>query len=506
MVNLLRKHQQPVMIFITVVIIIAFVVFYNGNSSSKNRPNKAFQIYGRSYSQDEIDRKVRRFGVARAAGLNELVYGLAGNATSEDLAVNNFVLNSFILNHEAKRLGITVSDADVVNTIEKMPKFQTNGAFDRVKYQGFIENLLRPNGFTTLQFEDLVRDQVTLEKMVTLLGATADVTPAEFRATYVQNNQKVHASLITFDLKDFTAAIQPTEDEVKKFYEDRKASFTAPEKRAVSFVKLDLSKEASALKGKELVDARQALADRASDFGQALLEPKATFAETAKKMALEVKTTPEFEESQPPADLAASPQVAATAFKLTEKDPTSDAISVGNGYYILHLDKVTPSRPLTFEEAKPKVVEEIKDERGNAALAAKAREVQAKIAAELKAGKSFADATKEAGVKVEAFPAFSLAEMQQVQTKPNAQEIVSKAVELGDGELSDFIPVATGGLVVYVDKRDPIDEAQFEKEKQEQIGRTREMKSYIALQEWLQSRRKFADIKSIGQQRNAPKE
>jgi peptidyl-prolyl cis-trans isomerase D len=500
MVNLLRKHQQPLMIFITVVIIIAFVVFYNGNSSAKHRGlQQGFRIYGRNYSQEEIQRKVRQFSVAMRAGLGELVYGLTGNPNSEQ-AVENFVWNSFVLDHEAERLGITANTGEVVAAMEKLPPFQTNGAFDPSKYQGFLDNLLRPNGFTAQQLEDLVRDQLRLEKLVALVGSTAEITPAEFRASYIQEHQKMHLSVIRFDLAGFKAQVQPAEDEIKKVYEERKASLNTGEKRTISYVQIDLNGEQKALKGKELVDARQALADRASDFGQAMLDPKANFVETARKMGLQVKTTPEFAQAQPPAELSQAPELAAAAFQLTEKEPTSDALSVGNGYIILHLEKVIPSRPLTFEEARPQVVEQIKAERGNQLLISKANEAAEKIAAALKAGKSFADAAAEAGQKVETLPAFSLSE--PLEGQANFQEIVSKAVELGEGELSALTPVENGAFIVHLDKRDPIDEAQFQKDQKTQMASARMGKNYVAFHEWLQSRRKSADIKNIGPQRS----
>lgn len=500
MVNLLRKHQQPLMIFITVVIIIAFVVFYQtGNTSSRHQgPQQGFRIYKKTYSQEEIQRKVRRFGVAMRAGLGELVYGLTGNPNSEQ-AVENFVWNGFVLDHEARRLGIDASTAEVVAAIEKLPAFQTNGAFDMTKYQLFIDNVLRPNGFTTQQLEELVGDQIRLEKLVALIGTTAEMTPAEFRSSYVQEHQKMHLSLIRFDLNTFKAGVQPTEEEIQKAFEQRKASLNTGEKRAVSYVQIDLSPEQKALKGKELVDARQRLADKATEFGQATLEPNATFAEAAKKLGLEVKTAPEFAQAQPPEAFAASPDLATAAFALTDKEPTSEAVAVGNGYYILHLEKTTPSRPLTFEEARPQVVEQLKAERGNQELISKANEVAAKLAEALKAGKAFEAAAAEAGQKVEKLPPFSLSEPpDDLSNQGDLQEIVAKAVELGDGESSAFVPTDNGGFILHIDKRDPIDETQFEKDREQRLASARMGKSYAAFHEWLQTRRKAAEVQPIG--------
>ena len=502
MINLLRKHQQPVMIGITIVIIIAFGWFFTPGNRSKNAPDRKVRIYGRNYTEAELERRGLNFSLAMYAGLQELIIGLTlGNPNGEQ-AGSDFLVNSFVLEHEAQRLGITVDDNEVVGVIEKLPRFQTNGAYDPVKYRFFEENVLRPRGFTVERLEELVRDQIRLQKLTALLGSTVEVTPGEFRSEYVLTHQKLHASVVQLDLATFKAAITPTEEEIKKVFTEREKTYLSAEKRVVSYVKIDLSEAEKALKGKELMDARQNLANRANDFGQDLLKDNASFAQVAKTYKLEVKTAPEFTEAQPPADLAEVPQAAATAFKLTEKEAVSDALPMGNGYCILHLEKVTPSRQLTLEEARPQVIEQIQTERANTALVSKGNEVQAKIAAALKAGKSFADAAKEVGQKVENFPVFSLSDPQQVQEKRNAQEIVSQAVVLPDGGLSEWIPTPSGGLLVFLEKRDPIDEALYQKDEASQIAAVRERKSIITFMNWLQSRVKFANLQ--GPQQTAP--
>ena len=483
------------MIGITIVIIIAFGVFFTpGNRSARATLDRGFRIYGHHYTREELERRGRGFGVAMYAGLQELLVGLTGNPYSEQ-ASSDFIFNSFILDHEAKRLGITVNDNEVADAIAKLRPFQTSGAYDPSKYQAFVENVLKPRGFTETRLEDLVRDQLRLKKLVTLVGSTLEVTPSELRTAYVQNNQKMNTSILRFDLADFKAAVQPTDAEIEKVFKEREKSYTTGEKRVVSYVKLDLNEADKALKGKEQMEARQALANRANDFGQDLLKEGAQFAEVAKKYNLTVKTTPEFTAEKAPQDLATVPNAAAAAFMLTEKDPISDALPSGDGYCMLHLDKVTPNRPLTLEEARPQMIEQIKSERGGAALTSKGNESRTRIAAAMKAGKSFTDAAQEAGLKVESFPAFSLAE--PVEDKPDAQAILAKSVELADGEMSDFVPAEGGGLIIHLDKRDPIDEAQFKKEEPTLITQTRSQKEFVAFIEWLQSRRKFANVESM---------
>lgn len=502
MIHLLRKYQQPMMIGITIVIIIAFGWFFTPGNRSKNAPDRKIRIYDRSYSEAELERRGRSFSVAMYAGLQDLIIGLTLGDPRGEGAGTEFVLNSYVLDHEAKRLGITADDNEVAGVIEKLPRFQTNGAYDPAKYSAFEETVLRPNGFSVARLEDLVRDQIRLQKLVTLLGSTVELTPEEYRSEYVKSHQKMHVSAVRFDLAEFKASVQPTEEEIGKVFKDREKTYISSEKRAVSYVKLDLSEAEKARSGKDLMDARQSLANRANDFGQDLLKENATFGEVAKKYGLEVKTTPEFSETEPPSEIAAVPQAAATAFKLSEKDATSDALAMGNGYCVLHLEKVTPARQLTFEEARPQVIEQIKTERANTALVAKAQEVQTKIAADLKAGKPFADAAKNAGQKIEELPAFSLVDRQALEEKPDAQEIIGRAVAMTDGELGEVVPVANGGLLLFLEKRDPIDESQYQKDVAAQLASTRERKSFVTFIGWLQLRGKEANIR--GGQSAAP--
>ena len=103
------------------------------------------------------------------------------------------------------------------------------------------------------------------------------------------------------------------------------------------------------------------------------------------------------------------------AFALTKETPNSDAIQTQDGFDVSTLLKVEPPRPLTLDEARPKIVETLKQQRAQQMVATKASEVVRKLRDELKSGKPVADAAAQAGVKVEKIPTFAL-----VDTPPGA--------------------------------------------------------------------------------------
>jgi hypothetical protein len=88
------------------------------------------------------------------------------------------------------------------------------------------------------------------------------------------------------------------------------------------------------LSGKERIEALQKLADRATDFTQALLEKGADFKQAAAKFQLPVHETGEFTAAEPDPQLKRDKQLGAAAFKLSVQEPHSDAVQVADGFYI----------------------------------------------------------------------------------------------------------------------------------------------------------------------------
>ena len=490
--HLFRRYQQPLLIVFTILIIISFVGFFNGGFLDKTGGGHAATIYGRPVTQVEKLREGRKFELARDLGMQELVMGLAGRAQSLDEAIENFTWNSLVLRHEAAELGIGATDDEVLAAIQAMPVFQTNGAFDSSKYAMIFENALQPRGFGKDQLEQLVRDQLRLNRVKELLGSTTASAPAEIRAAFNQRHQKIESAVVRLKLEDFLAAATAPDEDVKKLFEARKAQLKSDERRKVKFAPFILPTTDKPLEGKDRADALAKLGQAAEEFSIAMTEKDADFTVAAAKAGVKIEETPEFSRIEPPPALAAAPAVAAAAFKLSVKEPNSDVVTTDRGYYVLQLVGIVEARPLTFEEAQPQLVAQLKQERAQEAMNLKAAEIRTKIEADLKAGKTFADAATAAGVKAETFPVFSPTEPKF--EVPDAREIMMTAFQMKEGELSPATPTAGGVALIHVDKRPPVDDSKFAADQAliaEGLARdTRE----VLFTEWLKLRRADARI------------
>ena len=506
--HLIRRYQQPLLIILTVFIIISFVVFFNGGRflDKVGGTDSAGMIYGRNVTHLQFQRANHAYEISRIVQMNDLVKALCDvQGIPEEMIgmyqlpqkfTDDFNWNLFILRHEAARLGITSTKEEHEEAIRQMPVFQPTGTFDLERYKIFKANALPSRGMTEDDFEELVGDQIKLRKILALLGATTEPPPAEVRAAYDQHYRKTESSVVRLKLDDFLAAATAPDEEVKKLFEGRKTQLKSDELRKVKVAAFILPTTDQPLAGKERAEALGKLGRAAEDFAIAVTEKDAKFDELAVKAGGTVEETPEFSQRAPAPSLAATPALAAAAFKLTAKDPTSDVITTERGYYVLQLSGVTPARPLTFDEAKPQLVEQLKRESAQEALTLKGNDLHGKIAADLKAGKTFAEAATAAGATAETVPVFSPSE--PIRTLPDANELMRATADLKDGELSPFTPSAAGGFLVHVGKHVPADDAKFATDKD---TITRNMTAFtrsVLFSEWLKLRRAEAHIQVPG--------
>ncbi len=489
----MRKYQQSLLLVVTVIVIISFVWLYNGQRDvGAAKADRVGVIYGRPVTIAQFSREARKFEICRALGLGELWMTLIGaDARDENQAIENYVWNSFVLRHEASAMGVEPSDEDVVAGFKQITAFQTNGTYDPAKYEDFTKRLAS-RGFTEQQIEELLRDDLRLSTLKRLVGSTLGAAPSEVRNLFEKRNQKIEASVIRFKRADFEAKTEPSEEDLKKLYEERRETLKSDEKRRVKFVAFLLEKTEKPLEPRARVDALSKLGDQAQEFALALTEKDAKFEDVATKWGATPKETPEFTALTAPEELGNSQEAVAAAFeKLTLAQPNSDVISTPNGYYVMQLSGVTESKPLGFEEAKAALASQLKDDRTKEALNLKTSEIRLKLQTAIKSGKSFEDAAKEAGVEPEKIAPFSPVE----PPKPDVADgrlVLSQTFEMNEGQLSGSVDTATGTLLIHLDKRLPVDEQKFETEKKivaENIGRG---KRDAAFELWLKDRRSAA--------------
>jgi peptidyl-prolyl cis-trans isomerase D len=500
MMTLLRRHRQWLMIVIAILAIPFVFYFVQKPDYGAMRSDRFARVYDRNISMVEAQQNARLFDLARALGMSDFLQSLTAGANDQNQVYVQFILNSLILRHEATRLGIRPSPSEIAERVRGLPAFHGDGGFDFKKFTDFVQNGLSPNGLGEEHVEQLVRDELSLKQIKQLLAAGVSVPEAEIKANYERAYDTLSVTLIRLRPDDFDKEIKITDDDVQKYYEAHKAELKSEEKRKVEFVSLALNDEQKKLTGKERIEALQKLSDRANDFTQALLEKNADFKDAAGKFQLPVQVTGEFTATPDP-KLNVDPQLGTAAFKLSAQEPNSDPIQVTDGFYIMHLAGIVEARPLTVEEAKPKIVDAIKRSRTRELMSTKGAGLVHQLREETKSGQPLEAAIQKTGAKAEKVTPFSLLdETPEAQSKeekkepPELMAIKDAVAYLNPGEISDFLPSDESGLIAILEKREPSANANDVAKKAAFENRMLNNKRQIVFYEWLRDRQREAGV------------
>jgi hypothetical protein len=502
MMKLLRKHRHWLMIVIAILAIPFIFYFVQRPDYGAMRSDQFARIYDRNVSMLEAQQMVRLFGLAQALGMSDFVQNLTPGMQDPNQVHVQFILNLLVLRHEAARLGIRPGSSEVADVVRALPVFQGESGFDIHKFSDFVQNALAPNGLAEEHIEQLVRDQLCLNQIKELLGTGISIPEAEINADYQRAYDKLSVSLIRLRPEDFAQQITISDEDVQKHFETHKAELKSEEKRKVDFVTLTLTDDQKKLAGKERIEGLQELSDRATDFTQALLEKDADFKKVAEKFHAPVRTTGEFTATTPDSQLNVDPQLSAAAFKLSVQEANSDPIQVADGFYILHLAGIVEARPLSIEEAKPKIVETIKRTRAHELISTKGAEIAQQLRQATKSGQALEAAAQQAGVKVEKLQPFSVLEesKEAQENKPKEESpemltIKNAVAYLNPGEVTDFLPAGDSGLIAVLEKREPSADATNREKKAEFEKRLLNNKRKIVFWEWLHERQQAAGVK-----------
>jgi peptidyl-prolyl cis-trans isomerase D len=151
-------------------------------------------------------------------------------------SLNQLVQEQLIL-HTVDSDGYEVSDQAVLKVISELEAFQTNGQFDKSLY----EQLLRAKGLTSTGFVQQVKVGLIRDQFVRGIVDTTLVDDSEINDFYRLNNQVRDVEYITLPLESKTKLVSVTDDELQKNYLQNEHLYKTPEQVSVEYVELNLA-------------------------------------------------------------------------------------------------------------------------------------------------------------------------------------------------------------------------------------------------------------------------
>lgn len=446
---------------------------------------------------------------------------------------------------EAAKLGITVPETELVSVIRANFSDKEKG-YNPEQYQAFLQNVLRPMGFTPAQFEQHIREEITMQKLGSLIGRQAHVTPMEIQRTFDTLLDTFQVDYVEIPIAEVEKTVSADDEAARKLFDADPATFTLPALREVSYAAFPIAdyidekaeiaeddildyyelhiqdytrtEEGEDGKPRETVDdlekvresivvalrreAAMALADAAaSELAFRAIPDRdgrvPDFAEEVQKAGKTVHKLPPFGRFDVPLEDAGA-ALAAAAFELQPDafDRVSAPIAGEDNLYVLYLEKNHEPRVPEFDEVRDRVRETARRNAVRDAIQAKALAVQEAARHGLATGKSFAEALQGQNVQIlsaEPFTGLSGSS----STNPAVQSLVQAVVAYNPGEVTEPIPSDTGLIVAYLSSRTPADSATFDAYRDEIASTIRNRRAQGLFQDWqtaLLAPERFTDL------------
>ena len=307
--------------------------------------------------------------------------------------INNLIADR-ALAYEAKRLGFQATETEVADAVfHALPQqlFKDGKLISKDLYA----NVLAEQGLTIEQFESEMTQQLIINRLRDLIAAGVVISPLEVEQEYRKRNEKAKVEYAMIPSAKYTAEGQASEAELKAYFDQHRADYQLPEKKSLAVLLLDPASVQNDIQPTdaelhnlyrvmsekfqtpERVKVRHILlkSDASNDAQvkskiddlEKQLKGGADFAELAKKYSQDPgsgakggdldwvtrgQTVKEFE---------------AAAFSLP-LNQISQPVKTTYGYHILEVMEKQQARTIPFEEAKPVLVGQIRNQKVNELL------------------------------------------------------------------------------------------------------------------------------------------
>ena len=322
-----------------------------------------------------------------------------------DRQVLSRLVTEVVLDQTAREMRLAVSDETIRNLIFDDPTFKdANGQFSAARFN----ELLRSNGFTEQSYVREQRATILRQKIAEMVVGAVTAPVALQQIGHRLRNEK---RAITFARVPASAAGEiaaPTEAQLKTYFEERKASFRAPEYRTASV--LSISAETLADPSKVTEEEARARYEqvKAQRFGtaetrtiQQIVFPNAEEAQAARAR---IEAGESFDAVAASRNIAASdltlgtftrpqvfdPAVRDAAFALAE-GMVSAPVAGAFGSALLRVTAITPERMRPYEE----VAAELKTELATGRAGSQIADLHDKIEDQRAAAKPLAEIARE---------------------------------------------------------------------------------------------------------------
>lgn len=548
MIENLRKYTGLIIVLF-VLVLIGFLLMDTSSMRTGGVGGVPYiKVAGRTYTDKEFSKlgaSAYQVSQSLSSSMDSpfllFIMAMMGDARSQELATQNFFANRMLLRAAKEEFGIYPGEEEIDSFIRKIRSFTgPNGEFSQEQYREFIEKRIGRLGLTEGDIRELASDVIAQTKLAEILGAGLTTNRDTIAKKTALSDQRIALNVARLDRKPIEEKIDPSEEDIKAYWETVQDAFKTPEKRKFTYLiakptiptpdaeipapaadateeaKAEYEKAKAAREGKIADERRKAqlkIDGEVDKFVNDFVDNKeANFEKLAKDNIWELKTTELFAQDDAPADLKIalrSTSIPGTAvdelFRMVvTSDPLSKispAIAIGEGEWLIaQLDETEKVRVKTYEEARADARTRLIGEKANTALKTATEEAVEKIKTALSGGKTFLDAAKEAGITNETVSLPEVTAGYQGDTTKVPSNLFESAKHTDPGALTEPIIESDRTFIIHIEKREVVKQENADAALDSEVKSAESEIRIKAFKSWLAAKTEAASVEILQKQ------
>lgn len=238
MFSFLKKNKDAVkkymlIVFLGIVSLSMVVVMapLPSGDTSTPRGNVLASVEGDTITSADLDQTIRDRFKNSPMGYDSRMVPMVAPSVLDQMVIEQILLQ------QAKKLGLEVSDGELLKAFQSIPWLYPDGNF--IGADRAADMVAQNTGKTLGQFESMLRDSLMEEKLRSVVTDDVQVTPAEVLAEFRHRNTKSKIDYVLFDPSQFLKDVKVTPEALEAFFKKDPAHYKLPEQRQVRYVVID---------------------------------------------------------------------------------------------------------------------------------------------------------------------------------------------------------------------------------------------------------------------------
>lgn len=384
-------HQRKRIVQIIMVLATLPFLFWGLESYQRGGDDYVAMVAGEKIERPEFDQALRDQQEKMRAALGKNFDPAMLDNPEVRFSVIDNLIQQRLLQREAERAGLAVSDSQLTEIIRDIPAFQQDGRFSRQRY----EALLRNQGMTPLSFESRVRREM-MQQQLNDAYANNGLMPSTVTERIIRlSEEQREASRVQIQPEQFLSQAKPDDAAVKAYYDSHQAEFQLPEQVRVEYLVLSLDNLARQAQVSP-DETRKYFDEHKAEFGQPEERQASHILVTVSAAAPDVdKAAARAKTEQLLAQVRQAPQRFAELASQHSQDPGSAAkggdlgffgrgmmvkafedaafqmkpgeisglVQSDFGFHIIKLTAIKTGKPISIDEVKSRIEQELRKQK-----------------------------------------------------------------------------------------------------------------------------------------------